>query len=205
MSRVRAAPNDRRMAISWRLAVASPVRSALTFVQVTSRTSRPSRPTETAISRTSRSDMGSLLVERRGTTSADGSSALISATCSAVLAATARVAAVAAAMLTPSRRRATARNSPDGSGSRRRRAATGIQSWNRLNPGNPMNFSGATPTIVTGTPFTTSVEPIAPGRFAKTCSHVMCPITATAAVDGSSAPTAGSPGPSAGLTPSTEK
>ena len=68
-----------------------------------------------------------------------------------------------------------------------------------------MNLSGATPTIVTCTPFTTSVDPIALGLFAKSCSQAMCPMTATAAVEGSLAPNAGSPGPSTGLTPNTEK
>jgi hypothetical protein len=154
---------------------------------------------------TSRSNIGSLFAARSGTTSADGSSFSISAVRSALRAATAATAADAARSFSPLRRRAIARNSPVGSGSSRRRAASGIHSWKREEPGNPMNFSGATPTTVTGTPFTTSVDPMTPGLFANSCSHAMWPITAIAEVAGSSAPTAGRPTPSTGLTRSTGK
>jgi hypothetical protein len=208
-SRVRAAPSESRMAISCRRAVASPVRRALTLVQVTRSTISPSTPTITDISHTSRSNMGSPLDERSGTTSVERSSSRIfspdsrsralSTSAAAIRLATTRAAAVASPWPTPGRSRPAALRPPRSSGVTMRRAESGIHSVSREMGPIPMNRSGATPTTVTGTPLMVTVEPIAPGLFPKSCSHAVYPMTATAASP------AGSADPAAGFTPSTEK
>jgi hypothetical protein len=69
----------------------------------------------------------------------------------------------------------------------------------------PTNRGGATPTTVTGAPFTVSVEPITPGSLPNSWSQAACEITPTAAVAGSPGALRGSPAPSTVRTPRTEK
>jgi hypothetical protein len=178
MMRRREAPIERRMAISRRRIIARPVWSALTLVQVTSRTSVASRLNPMFMPSDSPSNCGSAFIARMGTTSVP-LRRLLADGCVASIAAAARLpmtstAGVACCGVTPGASRAAAVKVSTcelAPGMTSGLLASGIQTVIGSYPPMPVKRSGATPTTLTARPSSVIVRPRTAGSREKKRSH----------------------------------